>query len=254
MRLLGEHPEWRAELRRLLLSEEVLELPRIVQRLAEAQERSEERLLRLEASVQALTEAQQRTEKHLAALVEVQQRTEERLSRLEMITQDLSVNQKRMADELTQVKGWALESRYREHVYGHFRWLRKSRVVRPDELSAVEEAYDTGQLTRDEWDQLMALDLLARGRIGRGDKAREIFVAVEVSSVIDVDDVERAHRRAELLRRLGYRAIGGVGGEVIALEAHERARALGVAVAQDGNSQFEEALARLGLAVPDEGE
>ncbi|RMF34485.1 MAG: hypothetical protein D6759_05790, partial [Chloroflexi bacterium] len=47
--------------------------------LAEAQQRAEERLSRLEATVQALAEAQQRTEEALARLAEAQQHAEERL-------------------------------------------------------------------------------------------------------------------------------------------------------------------------------
>ena len=67
-RLLAEHPEWREELRRLLLSDELLSLPEIVRELAKAQQRTEDRL---------------------DALVEAQQHFEERLSRLETTVQRL---------------------------------------------------------------------------------------------------------------------------------------------------------------------
>src|SRR5215211_3520363 len=58
VRLLAERPEWRMELRPLILTEELLSLPAIVQRLAKAQERTEERLGRLEAAVTALAEGE----------------------------------------------------------------------------------------------------------------------------------------------------------------------------------------------------
>ncbi|MDW8293388.1 MAG: hypothetical protein RML84_09890, partial [Anaerolineae bacterium] len=58
---LQAHPEWRAELRRLVLTEELLELPTLVRELAEAQRRSEERIARLEEAVAALAEAQRRS-------------------------------------------------------------------------------------------------------------------------------------------------------------------------------------------------
>ncbi|MFQ5858675.1 MAG: hypothetical protein ACE5LU_23995 [Anaerolineae bacterium] len=87
VRLLGEHPEWRTELRRLLLADDILELPRIVRELAEAQERTESRLERLEATVQNLVEAQQRTEARLQELVEVQRLTEEEVRKLATTTQ-----------------------------------------------------------------------------------------------------------------------------------------------------------------------
>ncbi|MCS7088121.1 MAG: hypothetical protein NZL91_05440 [Thermoflexales bacterium] len=84
---LQAHPEWRAELRRLVLTDELLELPALVRELAEAQRRAEERLTRLE---EAFAEAQRHTDERLtrleeavAALAEAQRRAEERLTRLE---------------------------------------------------------------------------------------------------------------------------------------------------------------------------
>ncbi|MBI4493584.1 MAG: hypothetical protein HY690_12410, partial [Chloroflexi bacterium] len=102
IRLLERHPEWRPELRRLVLSEELLELPARIgqladstvqrfgrldaalERLAEAQEQTERRLATLTARVDALAEAQARTEQQLAtltarvdALAEAQARTEQ---------------------------------------------------------------------------------------------------------------------------------------------------------------------------------
>lgn len=44
LRLLDANPEWRAELRQRLLGEELLGLPALVQRLAEAQARTERRV------------------------------------------------------------------------------------------------------------------------------------------------------------------------------------------------------------------
>src|SRR3990172_6213300 len=64
VRLLNEHPEWRAELRRLLLSDELLTLPDLVRELADAQRRIEvqfdamrEQVRLLVETVQALTDS-----------------------------------------------------------------------------------------------------------------------------------------------------------------------------------------------------
>ncbi|MCX7840769.1 MAG: hypothetical protein N2559_15145 [Anaerolineae bacterium] len=102
--LLETHPQWRTQLRRLVLSKDMLALPRIVQELAEAQKRTEEqvrelaaaqqrteqRLDRLEAvvqelaaSVRELAEAQKRTEQRVEELAEAQKRTEQHLARLD---------------------------------------------------------------------------------------------------------------------------------------------------------------------------
>ncbi len=73
--LLREHPEFREEMRRMLLSDEILTLPELmrnlsstVQELAVAQKRTDERLDQLSAVVQELAAAQKRTEERLEEL------------------------------------------------------------------------------------------------------------------------------------------------------------------------------------------
>jgi hypothetical protein len=63
------------------------------------------------------------------------------------------------------------------------------------------------------------------------DSKRKEYLAVEISWVIDTYDVERAHQRAELLRRLGYPVRTAVGGTNILDDAKLRTSALGVLVA-----------------------
>ncbi|MBI2322746.1 MAG: hypothetical protein HYU88_11840 [Chloroflexi bacterium] len=121
VRLLAEHPEWRADLRRLVLSEELLGLPDLmhdlaheVRELAAAQQRAEERLARveegqarlearqdrLEAAMAALVEAQQRTDQQLAALTAAQQRTDEALRALTERVDALAAAQQRTEEQL----------------------------------------------------------------------------------------------------------------------------------------------------------
>ena len=58
VRLLEEHSDWRTELRRVLLSQDLLDLPRAVQELAVAQRRTEEAITHLtERMEQGFTEA-----------------------------------------------------------------------------------------------------------------------------------------------------------------------------------------------------
>jgi len=127
LRLLQERPEWRAQLRAVLLGEELLGLPQLVRELAEevrqlaeaqrqgaqqlarleeAQIRSEKRLARLEEAqirseerLTRLEEAQIRSEERLARLEEAQIRSEERLARLEEVVLELVQSQRRMQDE-----------------------------------------------------------------------------------------------------------------------------------------------------------
>src|SRR6267142_2366546 len=70
IRLLQERPEWRADLRRLVLTDELLALPELVRELVQAQQRTEGRIGRLEEALIALTETQQRIEIRVGRLEE----------------------------------------------------------------------------------------------------------------------------------------------------------------------------------------
>ena len=108
VKILEEYPRWRAELRRLLLTEELLELPAIVRELAEAQKvterrvaelaeaqkATEERLEAVEQRMEELAEAQKATERRIEELAAAQKATEERLEAVERRIEELAEAQK----------------------------------------------------------------------------------------------------------------------------------------------------------------
>jgi predicted nuclease with TOPRIM domain len=81
--LLAQHPEWRAELRRHVLSDALLELPALVRQLVEAQTRTEARLEGVEGRLEGIEGRVGRVEAALATLAEAQTRTEARLDGIE---------------------------------------------------------------------------------------------------------------------------------------------------------------------------
>ena len=124
-------PEMRREVeeivRESLLSEGLRELTRAVRELAEAQERTEERVSqlaeaqrrtegridRLEATVQKLAEAQARTERRLEELAEAQARTEEQVRTLTREMALLAEDQRmlrRTVAGLSDTVGYTLEN------------------------------------------------------------------------------------------------------------------------------------------------
>ena len=210
--LLTQHPEWGAELRRLVLTEELLALPPIVRDLAEAQQRTEQQIAQLVQQVTQLTEAQQRTEQQIAQLVEAQQRTERQIVRLQ--------------DDVGELKGIVLEQRYRTHALAYFsRLLRRMHAVTDDELVALlEEAVARGVLSEDGMDEIARADVVVRGQ--RRDGAGAVYLVVEVSWGVGPGDVERAVRRAALLSQTGLHTLPVVAGERITAEAAELARAM----------------------------
>ncbi|MCX7992988.1 MAG: hypothetical protein N2651_04890, partial [Fimbriimonadales bacterium] len=95
-------------------------------------------------------------------------------------------------------------------------------------------------LSVEEQTELLYADWFVEGRV-RGQE-REVWLVVEVSWGVGVDDVERAHARASILRRAGADAYGATMGRGAAPEAVERARELGILLALDGTVQNAEAL------------
>lgn len=85
--------------------------------------------------------------------------------------------------------------------------MRRAQVVPLQELEAELEE----RLIDEEMNELRPLDLLARGRLNRkAPPAIELHLALEVSAVVDRNDVERAKQRAAILRRAGYVTVSGV--------------------------------------------
>jgi hypothetical protein len=212
VRILEEHPEWRAELRRLVLTDELLTLPELVRDLVEAQRRTEEQ-------VAALVEAQRRIEAQVAALVDAQQHIEQQIAALTEAQLQTNYRLDTLTNDMAEVKGIVLELRYRDRAYAYFAPLiRRTRVLSGDELDAIlEGAIAQGQLSEAEADELLLADLLLRGR-RRADNS-EVYLVVEVSWKVDPYDVERSVRRAALMSRIGIPAVPVVAGREVLAEA-----------------------------------
>ncbi len=267
LRVLEERPEWLERVRQVVLTRELLSLPEAIHELVEAHRRGEERLTRVEAAIQGLAEAQWQSEERLARLeatvqelVEVQRRheerlasVEERLTRLEATVQELVGALKEVSSqvhELAQavfrltetvsrlegtvgdIKGRLLEMAYREKPYAYFgRLLRSIRVVPFTEIEDLLER----SLSREEVDDLFQLDLLLRGRLRDHPERPEVWLAVEVSSVVDKWDVERARERAALLRKAGLQVVPVAAGLQALAEAARKAEIEGVTLVTDGS-------------------
>jgi len=247
------------------------ELKAEVRKLAKAQQRTEQRVSdlaeaqqRTEQRVSDLAEAQQRTEQRVSDLAEAQQRTEQQVSDLAQRVSDLAEAQRRTEEVVRQLLefqaraektlarletrqdallGDQLERRYRERAYAYFgRILRKAQAVSLRELESVLEE----RLSADELEDLLLLDVLVRGHPRHQPDAPEVWLAIEVSSVVDRNDVKRAQRRAALLHKAGYSVVPTVAGEQVTQGGEDEARDGHVLLVQDGRRQFwEEALAQV---------
>jgi hypothetical protein len=173
--------------------------------LAEAQRQTQEQVQKLASTVSLLAE-------QVRSLVEAQKHTD---------------------DTVGSLKGRMLELTYQNKAAAYFGpLLRRPRVV---DLGALLETLEA-HLSPEEFRDVLQLDLLVSGKPRLPSEAPEVFLAVEISSVIDERDIERALRRSALLRRAGFRVIPVVAGERATLGAEDEARTHHVVMLQDGRT------------------
>jgi hypothetical protein len=208
LRLLEQRPEWRAELRRYVLTDDLVELPSLVRALAEAQARTEQR-------VEELAQAQRGTEQRMG---------------------ELAAAVESLVSRVGPLHGDALELRYWRRAAAYFSPLaRKLRVVDSSDLAEMlDEAVDAGHLTGAERDAILAADLVLSGQ--RREDRTDAYFVVEISVGIGVADVTRAAERASLLAKLGRPAVPVVAGEWINSEAIDAARSYQVWQVLDGRT------------------
>ena len=239
IRLLQERPEWRADLRRLVLTDELLALPELVRELVQAQQRTEGRVGRLE-------EAQQRTEARVGQLAEsveslraeTERRFQElataqltltrRIDDLREVVQTLADRTYTLTTDVGELKGSDLERRYRERPFAYFqRLVRQAHTLSGDELNAMlDRAVTAGQLTEEDVDEIVWADAIVRGR--RREDDQEVYLVVEASWGVGPYDVQRADKRAKLLAKAGVTALPVVAGMWVTPDGELAARAIKV--------------------------
>jgi outer membrane murein-binding lipoprotein Lpp len=209
VRLLEERPEWRGELRRLVLSEELLSLP---EQVASLRATTDQRFQELAEKISKLTD-------QVSELTESQKRLEEEMKELATQVKTLAEIVRPLHSDMAEMKGRLLEIDYRTKGPAYFgRIIRRAHVLSQDELTAlVGEAVDSGILSDEQADEIYQADVIVRGR-RREDKA-EVYLVVGVSWGVGLSDVERATRRAALLARTGVTAIPVVAGQRVTPEA-----------------------------------
>jgi len=253
--LLEQHPEWRAELRRLILTEELLTVPETVSQLVEAQKRTDEQ-------IRQLTEAQRQTTEQIRQLtarvddltVRLEQltaRVDELTARVDQIAEEIQALARRVeelttvvnslaqsfqkiVDDVAKLKEFYLEERYHSRAAIYFGSLiRRTRAIDHDDLCRLlDDALDQGILTDQERDDLIQTDVVVRGR--RRTDGEEVYLIVEVSWGIGVSDVQRASRRARTFTKLGWQTIPVVAGGWLSADARQAAQQEGVVAILDG--------------------
>jgi hypothetical protein len=175
---------------------------------------------RVDAALATLAEAQVRAEARLAGV-------ENRLARLEAVVAELVAAIKGLAIRSDRHEGTLLELKFRDRLPSYLgRYLRRAKVLQPADLLDEVEA----RLESAEVDDFLRADVLAQGTVN----GEPTYVIGAVSYTADAGDVERAARRAALLRKASLPAVGLVACETVHPETVAYAREQGVRVWADG--------------------
>jgi len=114
---------------------------------------------------------------------------------------------KALKQDVAELKGRDLERHVREKAPAYFgRLLRRVRPISSEALAEMlEKAEEAGHITEEERLDALQVDVVVRGRLKTdGERA----LVVEVSQVVDVNDVKRAVRRAQIIAKaMGIPAI-----------------------------------------------
>jgi uncharacterized protein YdcH (DUF465 family) len=244
VRLLAEHPEWRAQVRALVLSEELLEAPAriaaIDERIAELEARMmerfaqvDERITRVEERISQVDERITRVEERIieleARMLEGFARVDAQIAALAATVAQLGQQVNRLDDRVGNLDGGVLEGRFARHARDWLTlYVKRPVVIGISDLDRLLEARSRGRISEADWGRLIDTDLLAGGEAMDG--SGEVILAGEVAGVIHPDDIARALRSVELLMAHGYRAQAMVGGHEMDEDAQSLADGLGVIV------------------------
>ncbi len=200
LRALREHPDWLGELRKLILTEELLELPRKFEELLKRVDRIEKRVEKIEEDVAVLKQDVAVLKQDVAVLKQD----------VAVLKQDVAVLKQDMSywkGEFGRLKGRDLERTIRERYYAYFgKVLKGAKVISMEGLIPTIETYeDKGEITEEQKDGVLNLDLIVSGH--SKSLKKDVILAVEVSYSLYEEDIERACERADVLSRVLQREV-----------------------------------------------
>ena len=245
---LHEDPELLAEVRRLILTEEVLAMPARLDEVIERQDRTENQLTevierqdRTENQLAEVIERQDRTENQLTEVIERQDRTENQLTEVIETQNAMLERQDRMETQIGQLRGAELERRivqilpgrlnlmyelYRPRVtHGYGVWAGFAEPF----MDSVDDAHIASIISDEQLRRIQETDMIVQAR--RRQDQSHTYIAVEASATIRQSDIVRAKDTADALR-----AVFEVEAEAVATgyrirpEDQRRAEEMGVAV------------------------
>ncbi len=245
IRILREKPEWMEELRRLVLTDEILNFPKDFERFEEKEFKPlKEKTDKMEKDVRVLKEDVKVLKEDVKVLKEDVRILKEDVKVLKedvkVLKEDVKIlkeevfilkgDVKKMKDDISELKGDNLERRAQDKAPAFFgKLIKKCKVIKIEDLQDVlDDAEEKGIIKEEERDKAILIDLVVSGNLKEGSKEK-VLLAVEVSYKIDEEDVFKAEERAKIIEKVyKIKTIGTLLGKEISEKAKEAASELPV--------------------------
>ncbi len=221
--VINTHPEWRNELRQALFPE--IDLPRAFHELAEAQKQ-------MMQAIRDLTARMDRFENRLEKVENRLEKVEVKIDKLEVKVDKLEVKVDKLDRDVATLKGDSYERTLSDKATGIFgRYLRRGRNMASEISEQLHDAEETGQISEQDLTNVLATDLLWGGKIKQN--KNDIVLVLEASWFVEANDLERAIKRATILRKIGLTALPVVAGKEWTEDLTKQAIEQGVVVVLD---------------------
>ena len=255
IRIMQERPDVREQVRRAVLTDELLELPQkfavltqrvddLTQQVAVLTQRMDDLTQRVDDLTQRMDDLTQRVDDLTQQVAILTQRMDDLTRRVDDLTitvRDIAKVQAHHTDQLGILIGDRLERRIATVVpprLNQMLGLRRTRVMyhpnlmpgsESEFISRVEDAADAGKIDDDAEQRIKQTDMIIRSR--RKSDGAQVWIAVEASGTIGESDIERAPRSAAALKAVfDQDAKAVVVGHRIRDEDRARAKAEGAIV------------------------
>lgn len=192
--ILEEHPEWRAEIRRLVLTDDLLEMPARMERQEIRMDNLETRMDRLEAALERLADT-------TAALAEQVAATNQRI---EEFRNETNQRFNRVESDIGDLKGHFMEGTAREEALliatnMGLQWVSTlPKGATALIWSEAESAGLTAGISSDDRKSFGRADLVMEAITPQGERC---YIAVEASYTANGRDTRRVGRNARFLSR-----------------------------------------------------
>ena len=210
LRLLREDPEFRAEVRREVLSQELIDLPEkftaFVERTEAFMERTEAFMVQTQEQFSAVNTRLDRLEGTVDRLEGTVNRLEGTVSRLEDTVSRIEGTVDRLSGTVGRLDGREYERRVSRTLTGEVSrvlGLKRGRLVYSAAYGLhrsfqdqMEDELDAGRMTQTQWQDLLNTDAVIRAVEG----GKTVFAVSEISVTVHDEDIDRAAERAAIIQ------------------------------------------------------